>query len=78
MYNEFVKTLRHELHGKRALILGGSRWQMELIRRVKDCGITAIVADINPEAMGKSIANDFVSIDTSDVEGIIRLSKTLC
>jgi len=77
MKNDFVKKLRLDLHGRRALVLGGSRWQMELIRRIKDCGIKAIVADINPDAMGKSIADDFISIDTSDLDGIVRLSKTL-
>jgi biotin carboxylase len=77
LQNNFVKKLRHDLHGRRALVLGGSRWQMELIRRIKDCGIKAIVADINPNAMGRSIADEFISMDTSDKDGVIGLSKTL-
>jgi biotin carboxylase len=58
------------------LVLGGSRWQLGIIRAVKRLGLKAIVADISPEAPGRAIADEFVQIDTNDRVGLCDIARS--
>jgi carbamoyl-phosphate synthase large subunit len=58
-----------------ALVLGGSRWQVDVIRRAAELGLRTIVADISASAPGRACANTFVEIDTNDREGLLKLAR---
>jgi biotin carboxylase len=58
-----------------ALILGGSRWQADIIRRASEMGLRTIVADISADAPGGRIADEFVRIDTNDREGLLEIAR---
>jgi biotin carboxylase len=58
-----------------ALILGGSRWQADIIRRVSEMGLRTLVADISANAPGGQIADEFVRIDTNDREGLLEIAR---
>jgi biotin carboxylase len=60
---------------KLALVLGGSRWQTEIIRRLPEMGVRALVADISEQAPGREFADEFVQIDTNDREGLLDVAR---
>src|SRR5262245_24109326 len=57
------------------LILGGSPWQLDLIRATKRLGLPALVADISPNAPGREVADDFVEVNTDDREALRRIAR---
>jgi biotin carboxylase len=59
----------------RALILGGSRWQTDLIRRASELGLRTIVTDISEHAPGRMFANEFIQIDTNDRRGLLEIAR---
>jgi phosphoribosylaminoimidazole carboxylase (NCAIR synthetase) len=58
-----------------ALILGGSHWQRDLIKRAAELGLRTIVADISADAPGRFDADEFIQIDTNDREGLLKISR---
>lgn len=62
--------------GETALILGGSRWQADIIRRASELGLRTLVADISPDAPGRALSDEFVRIDTNDREGLTELARS--
>ena len=58
------------------LILGGSRWQVDLIRRASALGLRTIVADISADAPGRQIADEFVQVDTNDAGRLAEVAST--
>jgi biotin carboxylase len=58
-----------------ALILGGSRWQTDIIRRASQLGVRTVVADISANAPGRALAETFVEIDTNDRDGLLRIAR---
>ncbi len=58
----------------RALSLGGSKWQVALIRRARQLGLETIVADIDPACPGRAFADQFVEIDTSNGSAMVALA----
>lgn len=58
-----------------ALIIGGSRWQTDLIRCAADLGLLTIVTDISEHAPGRLLADEFIQIDTNDGEGLLEIAR---
>src|SRR2546421_10834170 len=58
-----------------ALIIGGSRWQTDLIRRASELGLLTIVTDISEHAPGRLLADEFVQIDTNDRDGLLEIAR---
>src|SRR2546425_5581286 len=59
----------------RALIIGGSRWQLDLIKRASELGLFTLVADISAEAPGRHLADQFIQIDTNDRAGLLEIAR---
>ncbi len=57
------------------LIIGAGYWQIPLISTVKRLGYRAVATDRDPSAPGKEIADRFVAIDITDVDGTIELAR---
>jgi biotin carboxylase len=45
------------LKGKRALVLGASKWQVPLIKQAQSMGLEVVATDMNPKAPGLKIAD---------------------
>src|SRR3989440_5515220 len=58
-----------------ALIIGGSRWQTDLIRRASELGLLTIVTDISEHAPGRLVADEFIQIDTNDRDGLLEIAR---
>ena len=59
----------------RALIIGGSRWQLDLIKRASELGLFTLVADISATAPGRHLADQFIQIDTNDRAGLLEIVR---
>ena len=57
------------------LVLGGSRWQADFIRSLRDLGLRTIVADISAEAPGRAHASEFEQVDTNDVDTLVDIAR---
>lgn len=53
-----------------ALVLGASKLQISIIEAVQNAGYQAAVLDINENAPGAQIADQFFKVSTLDIEGI--------
>jgi biotin carboxylase len=58
-----------------AMILGGSRFQLDLINKSLQLGLRTLVVDISDNAPGKKIADEFYRIDTNDKQGLLKIAK---
>jgi biotin carboxylase len=58
-----------------ALIVGGSRWQCDLITRAVALGLRTIVTDISDQAPGRLLAHEFIQIDTNDRDGLMSIAR---
>src|SRR5436309_9236318 len=59
----------------RALCLGGSVWQVDIIRRARELGLETLVADISPDCPGRGAGHDFVQVDTNDRDALVALAR---
>jgi len=59
----------------RALCLGGSVWQVDIIRVAVKLGLETLVADISPDCPGRSAGNDFVQVDTNDRDALVAIAR---
>jgi biotin carboxylase len=59
----------------KALCLGGSAWQVDLIRRAGELGLETLVADINPDCPGRAAAKAFVQVDTNDRGALLEIAR---
>lgn len=59
----------------KALCLGGSAWQLELIHRAIQLGVETVVADINPDCPGRTAGNVFVQVNTSDKQAMLTIAR---
>ena len=59
----------------RALIIGGSRWQLDLIKRASEFGLFILVADISADAPGRQLANQSIQIDTNDRAALLEIAR---
>jgi carbamoylphosphate synthase large subunit len=62
---------------KRLLILGGTHFQIPVIEYAKLQGHYVITCDYLPENPGHALADEYYNISTTDVEGVLKLSKKL-
>lgn len=53
--------------GKRALVLGASKWQVPLIKQAQSMGLEVVATDMNPNAVGLKIADFGEVVDILDV-----------
>lgn len=60
---------------KKLLILGAGFGQMPAILAAKEMGIEAIVADMNPAAVGAPVADHFYEVNTIDKEAVLEIAK---
>jgi biotin carboxylase len=60
---------------KVALCLGGSLWQLDLIRAVQARGYRALVADRSPDCPGHEIADVYCQVDTDDVSALLQVAR---
>jgi len=59
----------------RLLILGGSSFQVPLIRRAKDRGLHVITCDYLPDNPGHRLADEYHDVSTTDREAVLALAK---
>lgn len=57
------------------LILGASPLQVPMIRRARELGMRSVVVDMNPQAPGVALADEFHPISTNDVQAITALAR---
>ncbi len=60
---------------KKILILGASPLQVPAIQKAKELGYITGVLDMNPNAVGIPMADDFFECSTIDIEKIIEIAK---
>lgn len=60
---------------KAIIIIGGSYLQLPQIRWARELGLHVIVTDKNPEVPGREMANRFVRVDGTDIDGFIKLAS---
>lgn len=58
----------------KALVLAGGLAQIELLRQLKDRGITTVLADGNPNALARPYADIFHAIQIFDIEAVKALA----
>ncbi|HVM68395.1 MAG TPA: ATP-grasp domain-containing protein [Gaiellaceae bacterium] len=61
--------------GASLLVLGASRYQLEVITRAKELGYRVLTTDNVPDNPGHRLADESYAIDTTDVESVVRLAK---
>jgi biotin carboxylase len=61
----------------RILILGGSRFQVPLIRRAKERGLRVITCDYLPENPGHRLADEYHDVSTTDREAVLALARRI-
>ena len=60
---------------KKLMILGASELQLPAIRKAKEMGLTTVVADYDPNAVGAPEADVFCCVSTLDHEGVLAVAK---
>lgn len=63
------------ISGKKLLVLGGSRWLLEIVNQAKKMGLTVYVTDNNPASPCKKVADKSFDISAIDVDGVAQLCK---
>jgi len=54
--------------GKRALVLGASKWQVPLIKQAQSMGLEVVATDMNPDAVGLKVADYSEVVDILDAD----------
>jgi len=62
---------------KRILILGGSRFQVPLIRRARERGLYVITCDYLPDNPGHKLADEYHNVSTTDKEAVLALARRI-
>ncbi|WP_136313797.1 ATP-grasp domain-containing protein [Actinomyces procaprae] len=57
------------------LILGGSPLQVPMIRAARRLGMRTLVVDVDPNVPGAALADEFAAVSTTDVEGLLALTR---
>lgn len=60
---------------KNLLILGASSLQVALINKSQELGFNTIVLDLNPDAPGVGIADEFYEVSTIDAEKVLEIAR---
>lgn len=59
----------------KALCLGGSIWQVDIIGRANELGLWTVVADINMNCPGRAVAKTFIQTDTNDCAVLLEIAR---
>ncbi len=62
---------------KRILILGGSNFQIPLIRLAKERGLHVITCDYLPSNPGHAMADEHHDVSTTDKDGVLALARRI-
>jgi biotin carboxylase len=63
---------------KSILILGGSMLQLPAIKKALELGMWVVVADQDPNCVGRPFADAFYETSTMDKEALLKVAKTEC
>ena len=65
--------MRQDLTKKRLLIMGGTRFSCEIVKKAQELGIYTLVADYNKveDSPGKQIADEAVDLSVTDVDAVV-------
>lgn len=61
----------------RLLVLGGSRFQVPLIRRAKARGLHVTTCDYLPDNPGHRLADEYHDVSTTDPDGVLALARRI-
>jgi len=59
------------------MVLGGSNFQIPIIRRAKEMGLYVISCDYLPDNPGHQFSDEYHNVSTTDKEAVLALAKTL-
>lgn len=62
---------------RRILILGGSKFQLPLIRRARQRGLYVVTCDYLPGNPGHALADEYHDVSTTDREAVLALARRL-
>lgn len=62
---------------KKIMVLGGSNFQIPIIKRAKEMGLYVISCDYLPDNPGHQFSDEYHNVSTTDKEGVLELAKTL-
>ena len=62
---------------KRVLMLGGSNFQIPIIKKAKEMGLYVITCDYLPDNPGHKFSDEYHNVSTTDKEGVLELAKSL-
>lgn len=65
-----------EFEGKKLLVLGGIKYECDIVEHAQKMGAYTIVADYDTDSPAKSIADKAVLIDATDVNKIVEFCKS--
>ncbi len=60
---------------KKILVIGGGNYQVPIIKRIKELGFEALCVDINKNAQGFNVADNYKVIDVLDKEKCLEYAK---
>lgn len=64
-------------NAKRLLILGGSPFQVPLIKQAKEKGLYVITCDYLPDNPGHKLADEYHNVSTTDKAAVLKLARSL-
>jgi len=62
---------------KKLMVLGGSNFQLPIIKRAKEMGLYVISCDYLPDNPGHQFSDEYHNVSTTDKEAVLALAKTL-
>ena len=67
--------MRREFEGKKLLVLGGIKYECDIVEHAQRMGAYTIVADYDTDTPAKKIADKAVLIDATDVDAIVDFCR---
>ena len=64
-----------EFEGKKLLVLGGIKYECDIVEHARKMGAYTVVADYDTDSPAKKIADKAVLIDATDVEAIVKFCR---
>ena len=73
--SQFSKPDAQKSNQKKALVLCGGVPQIELLKQLKERGITSVLCDMNEKVEARKYADLFYAVSTLDVEKVTEVAK---
>ena len=67
--------MKREFEGKKLLVLGGIKYECDIVEHAQRMGAYTIVADYDTDTPAKKIADKAVLIDATDVDAIVDFCR---